>query len=402
MPEDAAVYRTPPDHARSPGPDLGPDLAPPPDFAPPPDLTPPLSFGNDAGACVVRQQVKPCVPKQKTFELPRYLTGFQSPQYVSIGDLNGDGWNDIVVSDLGKGCMYPEVGVILNKGDGTFAAPDLYFADCRLGITRFGDLNSDGHVDIVVIGNRSANVFLNLGNGKFGNSVTYMYPEIDGAYGGEIADVNCDGWLDLVTPNFMYLNQKDGTLRFLVTYSKPDRAGPWRAIAISDLDGDAWPDLVLCGDDPFSVYSNQGGRFVRTYMLGHSCHRFDLSLGDLNHDSRLDALAGTAALLGDGHGLFLWPPTDMIKQNHPRLNDVNGDGFADVVFGLANPSVMLGNGDGTFGMIVPQGFALSPTDPEWTLGDLDGDCFDDIAGVNQTNGRVPLFHNMKDGTFYQY
>jgi hypothetical protein len=120
---------------------------------------------------------------------------------IAAGDLNGDGFSDVLASHLGL-----ETVVYFNDGKGGFASSLTLEKNPRItpgtdagsySIT-IADLNRDGKADIV-LGRVGANsVFFNLGAGRafrevpFGESMAVTYQMA-------IADLNADGFPDIVT-----------------------------------------------------------------------------------------------------------------------------------------------------------------------------------------------------------
>ncbi len=90
------------------------------------------------------------------------------PIVVRAGDVNGDGWNDLVTGLWGTGA----VGVLLNNHDGTFASPvttSLSFTGCNpssgcLWDVALGDFNHDGRADVAIPGINDASVVVLLAN----------------------------------------------------------------------------------------------------------------------------------------------------------------------------------------------------------------------------------------------
>jgi hypothetical protein len=118
-----------------------------------------------------------------------------SPRSLVSADLNGDGWLDLVVANTSDGT----VSVMLNQGDGSFAAPTSYPAGSKPGAIAVGDLDGDHTVDLVAAGSSGTGitVLLGAGDGSFGNATL-----ISSAYSLQsiaIADINGDGHPDLVT-----------------------------------------------------------------------------------------------------------------------------------------------------------------------------------------------------------
>src|SRR4051812_31491954 len=71
----------------------------------------------------------------------------QSPQFVTSGDFNRDGWIDIVVAESQSSGFT----VFLNNGDGTFRAAGRFTASTNVGSVAAGDFNHDGKIDIAFL-----------------------------------------------------------------------------------------------------------------------------------------------------------------------------------------------------------------------------------------------------------
>jgi len=150
-----------------------------------------------------------------TFQSPVVQSSGETPLSVAVADIDGNGTPDIVVADLCVGDC-PAVFILLGNGDGTFQAPiPLLMGTAYADSVAVGDVNGDGKPDLVVtawcdVFNSQGNcqhyydgtitVLLNEGGGSFYTSATY---DSGGLYAQQvrIADMNADGKPDLVVAN---------------------------------------------------------------------------------------------------------------------------------------------------------------------------------------------------------
>ncbi|MFT3770505.1 MAG: VCBS repeat-containing protein [Minicystis sp.] len=120
---------------------------------------------------------------------------------VEITDLNGDGKPDLVVPtwhhDLRGG--YDFTLVFLNEGDGSFARGVEYAR--RRSLVAVGDLDGDGKPDLVVAADepKALIVLLNRGDGTFAAQPGTMLSMVpDTPLQGTVGDVDGDGIPDLL------------------------------------------------------------------------------------------------------------------------------------------------------------------------------------------------------------
>jgi hypothetical protein len=129
--------------------------------------------------------------------------GIRGANLIVIADVNGDGLNDLVITDPGPVGSPPTVNILLqNKSaPGTFLAPVSYALSGN-SIPQsivVADVNGDGHPDIVIGGSTVVNVLLQNASapGTFAAAASYA---ISNATQIAIADVNGDGLVDIVVP----------------------------------------------------------------------------------------------------------------------------------------------------------------------------------------------------------
>jgi hypothetical protein len=144
----------------------------------------------------------------------------------------------------------------------------------------------------------------------------------------------------------------------------------------------------------------------RNYKAARSPASF--ALGDFNGDGILDLAAANqgnnnvSILLGNGDGTF-GNPTNFAVGTSPLsivAADVNGDGKLDLAVsnsGSSSISILLGNGDGTFSAGTPIALGGSPSGI--TTADLNADGEMDLAVNIGSSSGGSIFLGNGDGTF---
>lgn len=189
-----------------------------------------------------------------------------------MADLNGDGIPDIVVVNCycGRVTGVGTLGVLLGNGDGTFRNAVVYNSGgYQSQSVAIGDVNGDGHPDLVVAntcqseqscvsgGTGTVTVLLANGDGTFQPEVTFGSGGFS-AYSVAIADSNGDRHPDLVVSNHcaessctngsigVLLGNGDGTFNPAVTYASGGYAA--YSLAVGDLNGDGHTDVVVANE----------------------------------------------------------------------------------------------------------------------------------------------------------
>ncbi len=170
------------------------------------------------------------------------------PNCVAIGDLNGDQVPDLAVANYHD----DNVSVLRGVGDGTFVP--FLLSPITVGdspnFVAIGDLNGDQVPDLAVTNGLSDNVsvLLGVGNGTFHPAVPYAVGVRPTCVA--IDDLDGDQTFDLAVTNLasdtvsVLLGVGDGTFHPAVHYSVVVGADP-KFLAISDLNNDLAPDLAV-------------------------------------------------------------------------------------------------------------------------------------------------------------
>ncbi|CAM4908496.1 unnamed protein product [Rotaria socialis] len=356
--------------------------------------------------------------------LVTYPTGSSSnPKSIATGDFNNDNRLDIVVANSGM----DNVAVILRYDAGFFEGQITYSTGGTsqpLSVAT-GDFNNDQRLDIVVANswNYNLGIFLGYGNGTFSDQMTY--PTGDGSLPQTvvIGDVNNDGHLDLIITNSLngnvgiFLGHGDGTFSNQTTY--PTGAGSVPvSVAVGDFNNDGRLDIVTANYWTYdiSIFLNYGnGTFANrtTYSTGSVSKPNSVVVGDFNNDSKLDIAVtnqgseNIVIFLGYGNGSFfnqsIYSTGDNSQPTTMAIGDFNNDKILDITvanFGTGNIGIFLGYGDGTFSNQMT--FATGNNSQPWwvAVGDFNNDSWPDIATANSGTNNIGVLLGCINGTFF--
>jgi subtilisin-like proprotein convertase family protein len=350
------------------------------------------------------------------------LSRVKTSRIIAV-DINGDGGLDVIstggidyltlttlfLNDLGTDfTTFRYLGQLNEPGGPNFSGAS------SLGL---GDMNGDGHLDVVVGQNDQDEVFLNDGTGNF----AVEHPFGPAGYAERrtrslaVADLDGDSDLDIIigaAPNLfdgtggqdrVYLN--DGSGNFYagpvdcaaapanVRCFGPDNVNT-ASVAAGDMNGDGRLDLVVGNEgQPNVIYLNDGsGNFyagpVDCAAAPANVHCFgpatgatsSLVLGDMEGDGDLDIIAATSQqgqiYLNDGGGNFYMGGVNCTNTLLPvrcfgpgdntissvALGDMDGDGQLDIIAGtpIGQNAVYLNDGAAHFALLSPNVCAAKP------------------------------------------
>ncbi|PYQ19176.1 MAG: hypothetical protein DMF79_13250, partial [Acidobacteria bacterium] len=230
------------------------------------------------------------------------------PAAVAIGDLNGDGRNDVaLVAPL-------TLLVFLQTPSGALVRS----VNQVVGYSRsvaLGDLNGDGRLDVVVGNAGSIGVLLQSQSGTLLPMVEYPTPHAS-SYVVKTGDFNGDGLTDVVAIAWgnsdvaVYLQNATHALDPPVPY-QVDHAGYADAVEVGDINGDGRDDIVVMAGQYYAnlgiLLQNPDGSLgpVVYYGLGGNRLPLGVAVGDVNGDSRRDvAVTYEGQFGGAGLGVF--------------------------------------------------------------------------------------------------
>ncbi|MFK7996464.1 MAG: FG-GAP repeat domain-containing protein [Granulosicoccus sp.] len=237
----------------------------------------------------------------------------------------------------------------------------------------FIDIDGDTDQDIVIANENpfpfggpagdQNRLLINDGSGHFSEATERLPPAIDNSSGIAAGDINADGHVDLVIGNIgqnkLLLNNGSGFFNDATATGLPMLEDSTRKVLLGDTDGDGDQDLIVGNSrgEQNRLYLNDGsGIFTDATQANlpfDESTTTDIDLIDFNADGALDLFLTNVGdfvfdhgflgepnriLFNDGSGRFMDATSPRLDESNGRsvnaeLGDVNGDGIIDIVIG---------------------------------------------------------------------
>ncbi len=236
---------------------------------------------------------------------------------AAAGDVNGDGFADIVIASGGVNIVFGAAGGIASTtaplaeraGD---AAGDGFGAF----VAGAGDVNGDGFGDVIVGSTQNSWLYLGGTTGLTGTPTALG----TSASGACAADVNGDGLADIVLGPIagqylakVYLGTSSGVSSSPTTLPGGDGGGPSAVACAGDTNGDGFDDVVVETGSVSYLYLGSSGGLSAT----------PVPLSALQSTGRV---AGAGDVNGDGFDDVLWANFDTASSDYVDLLSGGSDG----------------------------------------------------------------------------
>lgn len=296
----------------------------------------PITLTNPTGQAVTRSDLFSYYSDEVRFSLNQYNEP-RSARNIASGDFNSDGKMDLAVIANSS----TEIAICLGNGDGTIRSPTFVASGGARDLLTL-DVDGNGNLDLIVSGSGTVRTY--FGNGKGGFTVGPSIPT--GSLPEQLV------WTKLsVGPERTLLvsDSVDKTLSLLTIHSDGTYTNrqtistgvQMSEVAACDTSGDGIDELYFVDRvDGLHVAKANGSTDYSVGVVPLSgCVALGLTCRDLNQDGRMDLLLacqnGLLPIYGQAGGMLTGAMLESgsALSTHVMAEDLNGDGWPDLVFG---------------------------------------------------------------------